>query len=79
MLAEAAREHRRSWSTSPGTRVGTELLVAGLLIYAGADLHALDRWFQEGRGRAGWRRPPRPGGWPASALDARSFGLRNHG
>jgi len=53
ILAETAGITVGSWSAHPSMCVGTELFVGGLLIYAGADLRQLDRWFAVGRDRAG--------------------------
>jgi len=53
ILAETAGITVGSWSAHPSMCVGTELFVGGLLIYAGADLDQLERWFPVGRDRAG--------------------------
>ena len=57
VLAEAAGISAGTWSVRAGSCVGTELLTSGLLIYAGADLHAIQAWVDVGRDRATFRGP----------------------
>ena len=53
------RDHRGSWYAHPAGHVGTELLVAGMLIMAGGgngtplDYRELERWTRVGFERAG--------------------------
>jgi hypothetical protein len=53
LLAESAGITAGAWSADPAGHVGTELLTAGLLIYAGSplDYPALARWVEIGRQR----------------------------
>lgn len=53
LLAEAAGITAGAWTMRSATSVGTELLTAGLLLYAGADLSQLPKWVELGRQRAG--------------------------
>jgi hypothetical protein len=52
LLAEAAGITAGAWTVRASTSVGTELLTAGLLLYAGADLRQLPGWIELGRRRA---------------------------
>ncbi len=57
ILAAAAGTSAGAWSVNAGSCVGTELLTAGLIIYAGADLRELQKWVDLSRERAGYRGP----------------------
>ncbi|WP_182559584.1 hypothetical protein [Microlunatus kandeliicorticis] len=52
-MAQTAGTSVGTWVASPATHIGTELLLAGLCIYAGADLNQLEEHLRVGfeRGR----------------------------
>jgi hypothetical protein len=52
LLAQEAGVLIGAWSAHPDTDTGHRVLAASLLVVAGADLDALDRWVDEGRRRA---------------------------